>query len=159
MGHGRLYLLGLSSFRSHCGTLSISSILSYFLRAPHLLRFDEPLLLTSDTAVGLWSPASQAPRSAGVDNADVVFMPLDRCSALALIQKGRHVVLDVVPSLADQINLAVIDHASKWIYHHPDDHPLSRIELLPPPVLAEQIDDVELGPNGAVRVKGRLVWR
>jgi Protein of unknown function (DUF4238) len=130
-----------------------------FPRMLRLIRFDQPLLLTSDSAVGLWAPRSQAPRSAGVADADVIFMPLNRCCALAFTQAGREVVLDAEPSLADHINLTVADNASKWIYHHPDDHPLARIELLPPPVLAEEIDDVEHEPGGTVRVKGRLVWR
>jgi len=94
-----------------------------------------------------------------VADANVVFMPLDRFCALAFTQAGREVALDAEPSLADHINLTVADNASKWIYHHPDDHPLARIRLLPPPLLVEQIDDVELEPDGAVRVKGRLAWR
>lgn len=130
-----------------------------FSRMLRLIRFDQPLLLTSDSAVGLWAPDSQAPRSAGVADADVIFMPLDRCCALAFTQAGRKVALDAKPSLADHINLTVADNASKWIYHHPDDHPLDRIDMIPPPVLAEEIDEVEHEPDGTVRVKGRLVWR
>lgn len=130
-----------------------------FGRRLRLIRFNEPLLLTSDSAVRLWAPNSQTPRSVGVANADVVFMPLDRYCALAFTPPERDIILDAGPSVADCINLAVADNSSKWIYHHPGDRPLDRIELPPLPVLAEQIDDVEYEPDGTVRVKGRLIWQ
>jgi Protein of unknown function (DUF4238) len=117
------------------------------------------MLLTSDSAVGLWTPNSQTPRSGGVANVDVVFMPLDRYCALAFTPAERDIILEPGPTVADCINLTVADNSSKWIYHHPDDHPLDRIDLPPPPVLAEQIDDVKYESSGTVRIKGRLIWR
>ena len=56
-------------------------------RPLRLLEFDKPELLTSDAAVGLWAPDSEAPRSAGVVNARAIFMPLDRRRALTFMSR------------------------------------------------------------------------
>ena len=84
-----------------------------FSRTLRLIRFREPSLLTSDTAVGMWAPNAQTPRSVGVANADVVFMPLDRYCALVFTPAGRDIILDPGPTVADCINLSVADNSSK----------------------------------------------
>ena len=57
-----------------------------YTRTWRLLRFNEPSLLTSDSPpVGLWAPDDE---SVGVANATAIFLPLDRWTALAFVQRG-----------------------------------------------------------------------
>jgi hypothetical protein len=50
-------------------------------RTPHVLRFSQPLLLTSDAGAAPWSPGDPAPWSSGIANAHTIFLPLNRLIA------------------------------------------------------------------------------
>ena len=63
------------------------------------------------------------------------------------------------PFWASQINLAVADPAAKWIYHHPEDQPLSRHELPPPRQLVRTIDNIQRDYDRSIRVTGRHIFR
>ena len=130
-----------------------------FSRPLRILRFNEHLLLTSDTAVGMWAPDADAPRSSGPANARAIFVPLDRRTALAFMANGRAGRMAPAPYWAKHINLAVADHAVKWIYHHPEDRPLDGIELPSPAQLTEEVDNILFIGSDEVRVRGRQVWR
>lgn len=100
-----------------------------FQRIPKILRFAEPSLLTSDAGAGLWVPGHATPRTAGIANARAVFLPLDRYTALAFMRDGRPSDGVVQRFWADHINSVVAGSAAEWIYQHPDDSLLSRIDL------------------------------
>lgn len=129
-----------------------------FQRIPRILRFTDPSLLTSDAAAGLWDPQSDRPRSVGVANARAIFVPLDRWTAIAFMQSGRPFDRVVEPFWASHINLAVADAAAEWIHHHPNDDPLSKIDLPQPRRLVREIESVAMLKDGSVRVRGKHFW-
>ncbi|MBG6179982.1 DUF4238 domain-containing protein [Arthrobacter sp. CAN_A1] len=129
-----------------------------FQRIPRILRFSDPSLLTSDAAVGLWDPESERPRSIGVANARAIFVPLDRWTAIAFMQSGKPFDRVVEPLWAHHINLAVADAATEWIYHHPNDDPLAKIDLPQPRRLVKEVESVATLKDGSVRVRGKRYW-
>jgi hypothetical protein len=67
--------------------LEIQPIL--FSRPWRLLRFHEPMLLTSDNPVGLWSPALDGEQPVhGVGNARAIYVAIDRQTSLAMVTSG-----------------------------------------------------------------------
>lgn len=129
-----------------------------FQRIPRILRFSEPSLLTSDAAVGLWDPESDQPRSLGAATAHAIFVPLDRWTALAFMRSGNPSDRVVEPFWAHHINLSVADPAAEWIYHHPNDDPLARIDLPQPRRLAREVQSIAVLEDGSVRVRGKHYW-
>ncbi len=125
-----------------------------FQRIPRILRFTAPSLLTSDAAAGLWDPGADRPRSVGVANARAIFVPLDRWTALAFMQSGRPFDRVVAPFWSSHVNLAV----AEWIYHHPNDDPLSKIDLPHLRRLVREIESVAMLNDGSVRVRGKNSW-
>lgn len=128
-------------------------------RPLRIFRFDNPSLLTSDAAVGLWAPDSDEPRSVGVGNARGVFMAIDRFTAVGFMSRGENRDVAGSPFWAQHINLSIADRASKWVYHHPDDDPLSKITLPPPAKLLAVYDTETKLDDGRVKLSGRHVWR
>lgn len=129
-----------------------------FQRIPRILRFTDRSLLTSDAAAGLWDPRSDRPRSVGVANARAIFVPLDRWTAIAFMQSGRPFDRVVEPFWASHIHLAVADAAAEWIYHHPNDDPLSKFDLPQPRRLVREIESVAMLKDGSLRVRGKHFW-
>lgn len=100
-------------------------------RPLRVFRFKNPSLLTSDAAIGLWAPDSDGPRSVGVGNARGIFLAIDRYTAIGFMSGGKSRDIAGDPFWAKHINLSIADRATKWIYHHPNDDPLSEIALPP----------------------------
>jgi hypothetical protein len=117
-------------------------------RTLEVVRFDKPSLLTSDSGVGLWAPDSPRPRSAGVANARAIFLPVNRYTALALTHRPRPSDAIRDPFWAGHINLAVADRASSWLYHHPEDDPLARLDLPAPRRIVSEKAGLEVMKNG-----------
>jgi hypothetical protein len=92
----------------------------------------EPLLLTSDNPVGLWTTARDGEQpSHGASTAQAIFLPLDRQTALAMVHRGTDAVATPGSVRARVINLAVASGAERWIFHHPSDRPLRQLQLPP----------------------------
>ncbi|CAH0159022.1 hypothetical protein SRABI83_00902 [Arthrobacter sp. Bi83] len=100
-----------------------------FSRTPRVLRFSEPLLLTSDVGAAPWSPNDPIPWSNGIAKAHTIFLPLNRFTALALTRGGSPSDRIVQSIWADHSNFALANAAERWIYQHPDDSSLDRIDL------------------------------
>lgn len=100
-----------------------------FSRTPRVLRFSEPLLLTSDVGAAPWSPNDPTPWSNGITNAHSIFMPLNRFTALALTIGGSPLDRVVQPIWATHSNFALANAAERWVYQHPEDNHLGHIEL------------------------------
>lgn len=128
-------------------------------RSLRIFRFDEPLLLTSDAAVGFWAPDSEKPRSVGVGNARGIFMSIDRFTAVGFMldRKDRDVTGN--PFWAKHINLSIAGRATKWIYHHPDDNPLLELSLPAPAKLVTVYDTETALADGRIKRSGRHIWR
>lgn len=119
-------------------------------RAPRIIRFEEPLLLTSDSGVGMWARDPALPRVVGVDNARAIVMPLNRHTAFALMTGSKFVDGYVKPFWASHINLAVADRATRSLYHHPDDDPVSTLDLPPLRRLTTTTTGYELKDDGSL---------
>lgn len=123
-----------------------------FLRPWRLLRFDHDVLLISDNPVGIWSPAPRGiSPTVGRGNASMIFLPLDRRTALAFASHGTDKVSHPGPTRARQINLSVIEDARRWIFHHPDDQPLNDLIVPPLSELVKELVDVRQDSDGKVR--------
>lgn len=127
-------------------------------RPLRVFRFDNPSLLTSDAAVGLWAPDSKDPRSVGVGNARGIFMSIDRYTTLGFMSSGTDRDAVGSPFWASHINMSIADRATKAIYHHPDDNPLAGMVLPPRAKLVKNIDSRTFLPDGRVKESGRYVW-
>ena len=96
-------------------------------RTPRLYVFEEPALVLSDAPVGSWAPGEG--RAVGIGNADLVFMPLSRTVALAYGRETGKPIRSGTRLRARQINELIADGATRWVYEHPDDDLVSKIEL------------------------------
>jgi hypothetical protein len=120
-----------------------------------LLQFDEGSLVTSDQPVGLWTPGSQ--KSVGLATAQMIYMPLNRNTALAAATSGPDKISLAGPTRARQINESVARHAHRWIFHHPADKPLSELDLPPiEEITSEVVTQVE-EPDGTTHELVRMV--
>jgi hypothetical protein len=138
-----------------------------FLRTWRLLRFSDDLLLTSDNPVGIWSlvpPGMGWPGgqdfSVGVANAQMICLPLNRRTALAMIPRaGPDRMTDSGPTRARQINMAVIHDAERWIYHHPGDRLLDGIAIPQHAVFTDETVAVREEAGGIRRELHRVIRR
>lgn len=96
-------------------------------RSLGLYVFDEPSLVISDAPVVSWAPGQG--RAVGIGNAHLVFMPLSRTVALAYGQKAQAPIRTGTRIRARQINGLITDDATRWVYEHPDDDLISKIEV------------------------------
>lgn len=153
MGHGSVVQTSVQH--------AVEQVLPVLLTRPwHLLRFDRPLLLTSDAAIAPWSPPSPAGTpSPALMTARAVFLPVDRQTCLAFGSTGGDRVEQARPARAKRINLAVASAATRWVFHHPDDRPLDHLVVPPPTVLVDELVDRVLEPGGIVREKRMFVRR
>lgn len=119
-------------------------------RTPRVMRFERPSLLTSDGGVGLWARDPAMPRLVGVDTARAIVIPLDRHTAFALMSGSKYVDNYVQPLWASHINLAVADRAANWLYHHPDDDPVSSLKLPPARRLTSDTTGYEMKDDGTL---------
>ena len=137
--------LRITATQSHAVQQALRSAIEDFgprlvARPLRLLKFPDNLLLTSDNPVGIWSPApSGIAPTIGRGTAPMIFLPLDRRTALAFATTGRDKVSNSGPTRARQINQSVIEDARRWIFHHPDDQPLKDIDIPPPMEFAHDI--------------------
>jgi len=94
----------------------------------------------------------------GVANASIVCLPLNRRTALAMtMHKGPDEVIDSGPTRARQINMALVHDAQRWIYHHPDDHPLDGIDIPELAVFTDEIVAVHDSADGTRREFHRAI--
>jgi hypothetical protein len=96
-------------------------------RSPRLYVFEEPSLVLSDAPVVSWAPGEG--RAVGIGNAHLIFMPLSRTVALAYGQKAERPVCAGTRIRARQINKLIADDATRWVYEHPDDDLVAKIEV------------------------------
>ncbi|WP_166664337.1 DUF4238 domain-containing protein [Actinophytocola oryzae] len=127
-----------------------------------LFRFDTDCLVTSDNPVGTWSPRSpdEQPAVDGI-NATMIVMPLDRRTALALMDRGTERVVDLpaASTRARQINLAVVSEASRSIFHHPADRPLDGIEVPRRTAFIDEVIGIRIPGDGTIREQHRVIKR
>ncbi|SOC53627.1 Protein of unknown function, partial [Blastococcus aggregatus] len=99
----------------------------------HVVRFDEPALLTSDEPVVAWHSEDEPVTAV---TAPVVWLPLGRQSLLEIRGDGAQGPDGTrVADLHDarRVNALVAAQAERWIMHHPDDHDL--------------LADIDVGPR------------
>lgn len=131
-----------------------------FTRRWRLHRFDHGCLVTSDSPVGLWSPTLPGGEShVGPLNAPMIVMPLDRRTALTLVDNGSERMVEGTPLRARQFNTAVIAEASERIFHHPGDHPLDELEIPPRTAFVDEVIGIREPGDGTLRVQHRIVKR
>ena len=131
--------------------------LLFTTRRIRVLRFAQPVLLTSDQPAVLWARPGRDlyAEPLGVATADAIWMPLDRRHALALVASGREGIIDTGFLRAKQINTAVAAAAHDWIFQHPNEEPLDVSRLPRRPELKAEAIRIHEGP-GEVRVLNRI---
>lgn len=116
-----------------------------------VLRFEQSAspLLISDSPVSSWSP-DQTGRQLGPAEADLITMPISRYAAFVFGRTGTSGVRTGTAGQADAINTQTAAAAERWIYHHPDDHPLAGLKIPSEPavwverLLAREVDEFGL---------------
>lgn len=108
--------------------LDISRML--YARPIRLLHFkaDTPLL-TSDNPVVTWTPERVSERVVALNDAVTITLPLGPDLAMSFATRGEDCVSEAGATRARQINTAVADIASRWIYHHPEMSPLEGVTI------------------------------
>jgi len=110
----------------------------YFFKRRWILARSAIPLLTADRPVVLLEKQdpSEAWRGVGLGTADAIVYPIDRRRLLIM----RHLdpafsegVIDIDAGFARKLNIAVANHARRWIFHHPDDEPLDGVPFNPNP--------------------------
>jgi hypothetical protein len=87
-----------------------------------LISFPSLQLLTGDHPVAVIN--------GGLQTAEGILIPVDPLHALAMMKGGStDGVRTGTEENADWINTKVAEQSLKWIYHHPDHDPLSRIKI------------------------------
>jgi hypothetical protein len=88
------------------------------------LRCDEPLFVTSDQPVTLWSkPRENSFYGTGIATADEVRFPLDPSHFLVLTPPGlAGLRAEIGPEWAPELNRLTIASALEWVFAHPS-HP------------------------------------
>jgi Protein of unknown function (DUF4238) len=101
-------------------------------RTWQLVRFPDPVLLTSDTPVVLWAPSSAGKAyQVGLGSAHEVRVPLDARHALIVARHAPagEIVRDLGARQARALNRTVAEGAVEWMYYHPESDPLEGVEL------------------------------
>lgn len=90
----------------------------------NILRCDEPLFVTSDQPVTLWSkPRENSFYGAGIATADEVRFPLDPSHFLVLTPPGlAGLHAEIGSEWAPELNRLTIASAHEWVFAHPS-HP------------------------------------
>lgn len=125
---------------------------AYETALPELLRrawrlrvFEQPVLLTSDEPVALWSPGPYVPEIA---TADIYWWPIDRRHLLSMSTRRVDEAVTAAPlSRARQVNQLVAQQADRWIYHHPEDDGLGDAVLPPRERFVQETVDVTVTPT------------
>jgi uncharacterized protein DUF4238 len=105
-------------------------------RTWQLVRFPDPVLLTSDTPVVLWAPSTAGKvYQVGLGSAHEVRVPLDARHALIVARHAPagEIVRDLGARQARALNRTVAEGAAEWMYYHPASDPLEEVELPSPP--------------------------
>jgi hypothetical protein len=126
-------------------------------------QFRADVLLTSDAPVAVWSPPRRDGLPVGIADAREVYLPLDRRTALVVTRKPQDTVADRTvaarTSRAVRINTAVAQNAHRWIYHHPEGSPLTRIQIGPRMRWVEEPVSAAVDADGTMRLRGMYVKR
>ena len=104
-------------------------------RTWQLIRFPDPVLLTSDTPVVRWAPSGAGKLyQVGLGSAHEVRVPLDARHALIVARHAPagEIVRDLGARQARALNRTVAEGASEWMYYHPESDPLEGVELPSP---------------------------
>lgn len=124
-----------------------------FERRWHLRVFDEPVLLTSDAPVATRLAGPPGTPVPGVATAQAIYWPIGRRHLLSFerIRRGEptadKVTLGADPARGRVANRLIASQAEKWIFHHPEDHPLDGVEPLERPPLTEETVRVMESPD------------
>jgi hypothetical protein len=117
------------------------------------IRFDRRRMLTSDHPVSLMpDPRNPAWMGLGIVTAAGVLLPLSRALALSIsydFDGLPEVEIAGTTVIANQINWATAVNGRRFIYHHPDDVPMS-MDTLPEPSGRE----IEFGSRDLYREEG-----
>lgn len=101
----------------------------------HIVRFERPMLLTSDRPVTLWRRPSgpNDPYGVGIATAEEIHFPISPKMSLLLrpVRPVPEGVLSGNAKVAQHINRLVATQAFRWIYHTPGLTPLQGIPLHP----------------------------
>lgn len=129
-----------------------------YFAAWKVIRFSEPILLTSDAPVAPWAPTHSSEPGIGIMNAKETYLPLDRSTALVVTanrtESARDTSYDGRASIARRINDVVARSAERWFLHHPDQ---DISWLLPLPARAKIVQETTsrtVEPDGTVRLRG-----
>jgi hypothetical protein len=106
-----------------------------FQRKWLIVRSNAPFL-TSDRPIVLIErqDPNEAWRGIGLGTADIILFVLDRHRALIMqhpLPEHGEGVVEIEPHQARAINSAVLNHARRWLFHHPDDDPLANLPFNP----------------------------
>lgn len=137
--------------------------MAYEMAMPEILRrtwcvrtFDDPVLLTSDEPVALWSPGPFVP---GIGTAETYWWPLDRRHLLSMsTREGEEAVQPAPVARARKVNQLVAQQAHRWIFHHPEDEGLAGAVLPPRERYVQETVDVTVTPT-SVRELMQVVRR
>ena len=101
-------------------------------RTWQVVRFESPVLLTSDTPVVLWAPSAAAKvYQVGLGASHEVRVPLDARHALIVARHAPagEIMRDLGERQARALNRTVAEGAVEWMYYHPGSDPLEGVEL------------------------------
>lgn len=136
---------------------------AYQMALPEVLRrswrlrvFEQPVLLTGDEPVALWSSGPYVP---GIGTADTYWWPIDRRHLLSMSTRRVDEAVTAAPlTRARKVNQLVAQQAHRWIFHHPEDEGLGVAVLPPRERFAQETVDVTVTPT-EVRELVHLVRR
>ena len=108
----------------------------YFFKRRWIVARSPIPLLTSDRPIVLLEQQdpSEAWRGTGLGTADAIVYVLDRRRALIMRHPepgNEEGVVDINARSARWLNIAVANHARRYIFHHPDDKPLDGLPFNP----------------------------
>ena len=114
-----------------------------------IVRFERRALLTSDHPVAVYADAPEY-LGVGLLTATEVWLPVDRRAAIVFLDGWPHdAELPATTATARWINTLVANSARRWIYHHPEDQPMSN--LLVEPTYRERVVQGSQDPSEWIR--------
>lgn len=127
-------------------------------RTWQLLRFDEPVLVTSDSPVVQWqAPANRSDfYGVGIGTADELRFPVDQRHALVMAWEAPagEVTRLGTPKMAAELNRSVLAGAYQAVFHHPDGPDIPDA-LLPQPHPPMQVSGLSLDDIAQMRSPAR----
>jgi len=112
----------------------VQQILPSLLARPwHLLKFQQPALITGDMPVSLWQSTETPDRGVSPIFADELRFPLDPQTALVLGTGEDETEIQGNLRAATAINTCLGTYCRRWLLHRPTHQPLQGLSLPPAP--------------------------